>query len=225
MKCLSIIIPCLNEAETILATLEVLQPYRSQGVEVILADGGSIDGTLELALPLVDRHCVSEPGRSLQMNIGAELATGQWLLFLHADTRLPDDFFSQLKDIAARKRSEWGFFRVKLSGTHPLLRCVEMAMNWRSRWTSVATGDQAIFVSGRLWQQLGGFSPLPLMEDVEFTKRARRVSAAALISSPLVTSSRRWEQRGILKTIMLMWWLRLNFWLGVSADSLARHYR
>lgn len=223
MVFLSIVVPALNEQEYIGHTLERLQHLRALGVELILSDGGSSDRTVDIASPLLDHCCEGAAGRALQMNAGAGVANGEWLLFLHADTQLPKGVLKCLQQ-ADHQGAEWGFFPVRLSGAHSLLRVVEIGMNWRSRLTSVATGDQAIFVRRTLWESLQGFAAIPLMEDIDFSKRARQLSSPFVASSLLVTSSRRWESRGVLKTVVLMWWLRLQYWLGVSAETLKHHY-
>ena len=225
MKRISIIVPALNEATGIGGTLSVLAPLRAAGHEVIVVDGGSADGTAEAAAPLADRVVVSEPGRARQMNVGAAVACGEVLLFLHADTRLPEGAERLVVNEMERSARRWGRFDVRLSGLHPLLRVVERMMNLRSQLTAVATGDQAIFVERELFAQLHGFAEIPLMEDVEFSKRLRRTGRPLCIRRPLTTSSRRWEQRGVLRTILLMWRLRLAYFLGADPAGLARRYR
>ncbi|WP_246124966.1 TIGR04283 family arsenosugar biosynthesis glycosyltransferase [Exilibacterium tricleocarpae] len=220
---MSIIIPALNEVAAIAATLAPLQGWRERGVEVILADGGSLDGTLEAARAGVDRVVSSVPGRSVQMNAGAAVARGDYLLFLHADTTLPAAFAGDIDHWATRQVA-WGFFPVRLSGAGVVLRVVERAMNWRSRWTAVATGDQCLFVRRDLFRQLGGFPAIPLMEDVAMSKQLRRLSAPHIEAQPVVTSSRRWERRGVAKTVALMWWLRLAYFFGRDPGRLAKIY-
>lgn len=221
---ISIVIPALNEAETIEATLMPLQSWRKAGHELIVIDGGSEDSTASIAEPLVDRLLESAPGRARQMNLGAEHAFGEVLLFLHADTQLPcgsDVLILQ----ALAQRHRWGRFDVRLSGRHWLLRVVERTMNWRSCLSGIATGDQGIFMERDLFQRLGGFASLPLMEDIDLSKRLKRVAGRpACIRTPLVTSSRRWEQYGIVRTIVLMWRLRLAWFFGVPAQQLAAQY-
>jgi len=224
MRRISIIIPALNEAATLKAILEPLQDWRQAGHEVILVDGGSEDESQNVASPLVDVLLESERGRARQMNAGARVASGEALLFLHADTRLPDaaDMLVQ----RALGQCRWGRFDVRLSGSHWLLRVVERMMNWRSCLTGIATGDQAIFLERKLFDELGGFPELPLMEDIALSKRLRhRVGRPACLSPPLTTSSRRWEENGILRTILLMWRLRLAYFLGASPQELACLYR
>ena len=224
MRSISIIIPALNEATSIEATLEPLQSWRQGGHELILVDGGSTDDTAAVARPLVDRMLDSARGRARQMNQGAQAATGDVLLFLHADTSLPpraDEMIFQALNLHL-----WGRFDVRLSGRHWLLRVVERMMNWRSCFSGIATGDQGMFVEREQFERLGGFPDIPLMEDIALSKRLKRESGPpACIHTPLITSSRRWEQYGILRTILLMWRLRLAWFLGVPAHRLARLYR
>ncbi|MBR9911586.1 MAG: glycosyltransferase family 2 protein [Gammaproteobacteria bacterium] len=224
MTFLSIIVPTLNEEQQITATLAVLQQQRRGAAEVLVVDAGSSDRTVSLAEPLADRCLAAPRGRARQMNAAAASARGQWLLFLHADTRLPPDFLQQIR-LAEQAGRHWGFFPLRLSGSARLLRVVERGINLRSRLSRVATGDQAIFVSSQLWQQLQGFADIPLMEDVDFSKRARRMGLPFVARSHLQTSSRRWQERGIVKTVVTMWWLRLLYWLGVNPARLARQYR
>ena len=223
---ISVIIPVFNEAVRIRTTLRCLQPLRKRGHEVIVVDGGSTDETWSQATPLVDHIVRSAPGRAGQMNRGASVANGKLLWFVHADTRVPESadlvLLSTTRTIATSKY--WGYFSVRLSGGHFLLRIVERMMNMRSRITSIATGDQGIFVSKVLFDDVGGFSDLPLMEDIDLSKRLRTIRKPVALRETLVTSSRRWEQHGIIRTIALMWLLRLAWFSGVSAKRLARYY-
>lgn len=218
---LSIIMPVRNEAAGIVAALTPLQPLRGE-LELILVDGGSSDDTVPLARPLVDRLIQSAPGRATQMNAGAALAHGDWLLFLHADTCLPNGFIRLLPEPGSPHR--WGRFNVRLSPSSPLLAVVAWMMNLRSQLTAVCTGDQAIFVERPLFEQLGGYAPIALMEDIELSKRLRHQSKPLCLSERLTTSSRRWQQNGTLRTIALMWQLRLRYWLGADPRELARQY-
>lgn len=221
---LSVIIPALNEADHIVPLLDALSPLRARGVEVILVDGGSRDATRELAEGRVDRLLHRGRGRARQLNAGAAVARGEVLWFLHADTRIPEDAEEHLR--AALGRRAWGRFDVRLSGAHPLLRVVERAMNLRSCLTGIATGDQGIFLRREDFHALGGFPAIELMEDIALSKRLKRtLGRPACVRIPLITSSRRWERRGILRTIVLMWWLRLAYALGVKPARLARWYR
>ncbi len=220
----SIIIPVLNEAERIADTLMPLVSYRSQGHEVIVIDGGSNDDTVSISKQYADRVLCSDAGRAMQMNSGIDCASGDALLFLHADTRLPADAIEKLIH-AVEDGYYWGRFSVRLSGKHFMFRIIERMMNLRSCITGVATGDQAIFVSQESIEIVGVYPRLPLMEDIVFSKRLRELGWPACIRQRVVTSSRRWEEKGILRTMLLMWRLRLLFFLGVSADRLARQYQ
>ncbi len=220
---LSIILPVRDEALLITSALQRLQGLRQSGVEVLVVDGGSRDDTVQRARPWADHVLSTEPGRAWQMNAGAAWARGEWLLFLHVDTELPEDAAAWLAGLKARS-CDWGFFPVRLSGRHPLLRCVERGMNLRSRLTRVATGDQALFVRRARFMALGGFPDIPLMEDVALSKRLRREDVPGIWPSPARCSSRRWERHGVLRTILLMWWLRLAYVLGRSPAALHRQY-
>jgi rSAM/selenodomain-associated transferase 2 len=211
---LSIVVPALNEAPRIRAALEALAPLRARGHEVIVVDGGSSDGTAQLAAGWCDQVIFSSKGRAVQMNAGARVASGDALLFLHADTRLPPDF-------AIPESSLWGRFDVRIEGRHPLLKVVAWSMNLRSRLTGIATGDQAIFVRRDAFP---GFPEIPLMEDVEFCRQMKRFAAPTCLRKTVLTSGRRWESRGVLRTIVLMWRLRLMYFLGVRPDRLSRIY-
>jgi rSAM/selenodomain-associated transferase 2 len=221
---LSIIIPVLNEQTTIEQCLTALQALRERGHEVIVADGGSLDATVELATPLADRVLTARRGRARQMNTGAALARGDVLWFLHADTLVSERAAEALCLGELRERDGWGRFDIRLSGARLLLRVVETLVNWRSRLSGIATGDQGIFVSRTLFERVGGFADLPLMEDIEFCRRLKRELSPCCLREKLLTSSRRWEQRGVLKTIALMWYLRLAYSLGVPPERLVSHY-
>ena len=216
---LSIIIPALNEAPRIGAALQALGPLRKRGHEVIVADGGSSDGTRDLASPLCDRVVVSARGRGLQMNAGARAATGEALVFLHADTRLPATAAPEV--LQALRSHVWGRFDVEIEGRHPLLKVVAWSMNWRSRLTGIATGDQAIFVRR---EAFAGFPEIALMEDIAFSKEMKRRTPPACLRARVSTSGRRWETRGVVRTIVLMWRLRLLYFLGAHPERLARLY-
>jgi len=220
---LSVVIPALNEATQISALLADLAPARAAGRELVLVDGGSTDGTAALAAPAVDRVLQAPRGRSAQMNAGAKVATGDVLWFLHADTRLPPEASEVLLD-ACRQGATWGRFDVCLSGRLPVLRLVERAMNLRSRLTGIATGDQGIFVTRAAFASIGGFPEIPLMEDIAISKALRRQAKPACLDTRILTSSRRWEERGAIRTILLMWRLRLAYALGADPTGLARRY-
>ena len=221
---LSIIIPALNEAANIAAALDALAPLRARGAEIIVVDGGSADETMKLAAPRSDRVLVSARGRATQMNAGAVAAQGDVLLFLHADTRLPPDADQLIRVGLAQSRCGWGRFDVTIDGSHPLLRLVAAFMNARSRLTAITTGDQAMFATREAFTAAGGFPDIALMEDIEFARRLKRVSPPLCLTARVTTSGRRWEQRGVLRMIFLMWRLRLAYFFGAKPDDLARQY-
>lgn len=222
---LSIVVPTLNEAAGVVAALKALQPLRAAGHEVVVIDGGSGDGTPDLAAPWADRVASAPRGRANQMNAGARIAAGDVLLFLHADTRLPARADRMVIDGLAGSGRSWGRFDVRIAGRHPLLRLVAGTMNARSRWTGIATGDQAVFVRRDAFAAVGGFPPLPLMEDVALSAALKRVSRPLCLRERATTSGRRWESHGVLRTIVLMWWLRLRYFFGTSPERLAEIYR
>jgi rSAM/selenodomain-associated transferase 2 len=219
---LTIVLPVLNEAAIIVAALQALAPLRARGAEIIVADGYSRDGTAQLAEPFADHIITIRRGRGAPMNAGAALGTGAALLFLHADTTLPDNA-DRLIDAALARRA-WGRFDLRIAGSHPLLAVVARMINWRSRLTGVATGDQAIFVSRKAFAAVGGFPDLPLMEDIAISRRLKRLCRPVCIAEPAVTSGRRWEQNGVIRTILLMWRLRFSYYLGVEPALLAKLY-
>ncbi|MDA8257618.1 MAG: TIGR04283 family arsenosugar biosynthesis glycosyltransferase [Betaproteobacteria bacterium] len=220
---LSIVMPVLDEAPQIVARLQALQALRAQGVELLVVDGGSMDGTAALAAPLADRVLAAPRGRAAQMNAGAAASSGEVLLFLHADTALPADARPAVLDAVAAGAA-WGRFDVHIAGRHPLLRVVAAMMNWRSRLSGIATGDQAIFVRRELFQRLGGYPELPLMEDIALSSALKRSAAPACLRRIVVTDGRRWERQGVLRTILLMWWLRAAFFFGADPKHLALRY-
>lgn len=220
----SVVIPLLNEADNIAATLAPLQAWRIAGHEVILADGGSTDGTAEAARGLYDRWLDAPRGRARQMNAGAGLARGEVLLFLHGDTRIPGDALAQLQAFN-RSPAHWGRFNVRLSGSRPLFRLIGALINTRSRLTGICTGDQVLFVEAGLFRQLQGYADILLMEDVEICQRLKAHGRPWCIRSPVITDSRRWQQRGAWRTILLMWRLRWDYWRGVPPTELAQRYR
>ena len=221
---ISIIIPALNEAECIEQTLKPLQLLRSEGHEVILSDGGSQDGTTNLASPMVD-HIVSSPqGRATQMNHGARAASGEILWFLHADTLIPADTHTQLMAGLLATTKVWGRFNVRLTGTQIIFRLIEGMMNLRSCISGIATGDQGIFLWQHVFMEVGGFDEIPLMEDIALSRKLKKLSRPLCLKQKLITSSRRWEEQGVINTIILMWKLRLSYYFGVPPQKLADRY-
>jgi rSAM/selenodomain-associated transferase 2 len=222
---LSIVIPVLNEASNLPHLLSGLQPFRQQGAEILIVDGGSEDNSGTIAESRGFKVLSSARGRARQMNTGAAAATGDVLLFLHADTVLPDDAQHLISRVLSGGRHHWGRFDVHISGQAFMLRVVAALMNLRSRLTGIATGDQAMFMTRQAFDAMGAFPEQPLMEDIELSKRLRKVSPPACITQRVITSGRRWETRGVWRTIFLMWRLRWAYWRGVPADTLAKAYR
>lgn len=220
---LSIVMPVLDEAPQIVARLQALQGLRAQGVELLVVDGGSADGTAALATPFADRVLLAPRGRATQMNTGAAASKGEVLLFLHADTALPVDARQAVLDAMAAG-AQWGRFDVRIAGTHSLLRVIAATMNWRSRLSGIATGDQAIFVRRELFHRVGGYPELPLMEDIALSAALKRRAAPACLRQTVVTAGRRWETHGVLRTMLLMWWLRAAFFFGADPARLALRY-
>ena len=238
----SIIIPALNEAAGIEAALQSLQAWRRNddgAVEVIVADGGSGDATRRLAVALADQVIEAPRGRARQMNAGAAAACGDALLFLHADTFLPEAApravvaaLSGAETLAATvsgrglaSKIAWGRFDVNITGAHPMLRVVAACMNLRSRITGIATGDQAIFMTRAAFDAAGGFPDQPLMEDIDMSRRLKGLAPPVCLRAKAITSGRRWEARGVWRTIFLMWRLRLAYYFGAAPEYLAARYR
>ncbi len=224
MPKLSLILPTLDEAVDIGAALEAVQPLRRRGVEILVVDGGSADRTAAIASPLSDAVIMAPRGRAAQMNAGAARARGDVLLFLHADTRLPPDADRLILDGLAASGRLWGRFDVAIASAHPLLRLAAGLMNRRSRLTGIATGDQAIFVRRCVFQSCGGYPKLPLMEDIAISGALKRVGRPLCLPHRVLTSARRWETRGVVRTILLMWRLRLAYFLGADPARLAERY-
>jgi rSAM/selenodomain-associated transferase 2 len=218
---LSIIIPVLNEADCLDKSLTRLfeDPWIAGNAEVIICDGGSRDDSLAIAHRYPCRIVHSAAGRALQMNQGAKIARSHQLLFLHADSVLPTNLDEQFPAAAP-----WGYFHLRLDNKAAVYRIIESAINLRSWMTQVAGGDQGLFFTRDFFYQLGTFPAIPLMEDVAICKLARRQAKPLMITSPIQSSSRRWQNNGVLKTILLMWSLRLAYWLGVDPDRLHRIY-
>lgn len=223
MPMISIVMPALDEAVRIVAALKALQPLRAAGAELIVVDGGSSDDTVAFATPLADKVVAARRGRASQMKAGAALAHGEVLLFLHADTHLPEGAPTLVAE-ALRAGCVWGRFDVRIEGASPWLPVIAALMNRRSRVTGIATGDQAMFVTRRAYGAVGGFPDIALMEDIELSKRLLRLSRPACIAARATTSGRRWERQGVWRTILHMWRLRLRYFLGADPAQLAREY-
>lgn len=221
---LSFIIPVLNEAENIQQILLPMLAQRNNGHEVIIVDGGSHDNTVALSRPLADRVIESQKGRSKQMNAGAAEATGEVLVFLHADTCLPDFATNIIEAGLKNPKGLWGRFDVELSGSKSILKVIGQIMNLRSRWTGIATGDQCIFVRRETFERINGFPELSLMEDIAISKQLKKLARPVCLRDKVITSSRRWEQRGVFRTILLMWYLRARYFFGASTAKLEQIY-
>lgn len=222
---LSVIVPMLNEAASLPLMLGHWRDLQDQGCELLLVDGGSTDDSVAIARSAGLNVLSSGRGRALQMNAGAARAQGEVLLFLHADTLLPARAGALVLQGLERHGMQWGRFDVRIEGRPRMLKLVAFMMNLRSRWSGIATGDQAIFVRRHLFERVGGFPSQPLMEDVEISRRFKALEPPLCLREKLSTSGRRWESRGVWRTIFLMWRLRLAYWLGMSAERLARAYR
>ena len=241
MATVSIIIPVLNEANNLPLLLDNINKLNPNPQQVIVVDGGSNDDSIGIIRSFINELMLdndrkidwqmteSKAGRALQMNAGAALATGEVLLFLHADTQLPMNAIESVSE--AMKRAEWGRFDVQIASRQPTLRLVSQMINWRSRLSGIATGDQAIFISQSLFEQIGNYPNQALMEDVELCKQLKGkqlkgIAKPACLKSKVITSARRWQQHGTWRTIILMWHLRFDYWRGVSADNIkARYYK
>jgi rSAM/selenodomain-associated transferase 2 len=220
---LSVIIPVLNEAANIQAAIESTRSGRN--LDIIAVDGGSQDATCQIAQSQGVRVLPSPAGRAHQMNVGAAAATGNILLFLHADTRLPSGFDTLIRTALQDPDTVAGAFRLRIDGPQRALRWVEWGVDRRSRWLQMPYGDQAIFVRRSAFQALGGFPELPIMEDFELIRRLRRRGAIVIIQTPVVTSARRWQRTGILQTTLINQLMILGYWLGVRPERLAQLYR
>lgn len=218
----SIIIPTLNEQQTIESCLLTLQPLRNQ-VEIILVDGGSHDNTLTISAALVDKTLSCDKGRAKQMNCGAQHANGEILIFLHADTYLPENTLDLISQNISNQKV-WGRFDIKLTGSHWLLPVISQMMNWRSRFTGIATGDQVIFVTRTAFESINGYPNMMLMEDITLSKHLKKLSSPLCLSAKVHSSARRWQQFGVFNTIFLMWSLRLGYFFGADPGTLAQLY-
>ena len=221
---LSIIIPAVNEAENLGTLLHELTNGSPHNVEIIVVDGGSSDNTRQIASQYTDKIITSVRGRAKQMNAGAFVASGNIFWFLHADSQLSNDLLSDMM-LQSKHKKVWGFFKIRLSGRNVIFRIIEFMMNRRSCITGIATGDQGIFISKDLFLALGGFAEIPLMEDIAITKQLKKKQRPLCMKQhQLTTSSRRWEERGILRTVLLMWRLRLAYFLGADPEQLVKQY-
>lgn len=223
----SIIIPTYREGAGLIALLEDLQSVRTLGIEIIVVDGDGADASLPALAQLCDQVIISAPGRAHQMNTGAQASEGRWLLFLHADSRGAEKCMAQWLNSGLPSTSDasgWGFFKVQIAPRQKLLDLVTWCMNLRARVTGIATGDQGLWVARALFYRVGGFPEQWLMEDVELCSMLRQQGRPTQLSGPLITSARRWQSNGLLATVLQMWWLRLRYWLGVPANTLAREY-
>ena len=222
---LSIVLPVLNEAAGLGAALQALAPLLARGAEIIVADGGSSDPSAELALAGGAQLVHAPRGRALQMNAGAAQARAEVLLFLHADTRLPANADELIREALAGGAHVWGRFDVAITGRPRMLRLIAALMNLRSRLTGIATGDQAMFMTRAAFEAVDGFPAQPLMEDIEMSRRLLHLSRPACLRAKVQTSGRRWESRGVWRTVLLMWRLRFAYWRGASPERLAELYR
>jgi rSAM/selenodomain-associated transferase 2 len=220
---ISIIIPAINEAGNIkeaIATIEL-----SKNIEVIVVDGGSQDDTVAIAQSLGVKVISSSAGRAAQMNAGAMAASGEILLFLHADTRLPTGFDAMIPIVLQQTGTVAGAFNLRIDASLLSLRWVEWGVNLRSRFCQMPYGDQAIFVTKQIFQEIGCFPELPIMEDFELIRRLKRTGRILIISVPVVTSARRWLQKGVLKTTLLNQIVIIAYLLGVSPKRIHSWYR
>lgn len=219
---LSIVMPVLDEGERIGASIVAVSALVARGAELVVVDGGSTDGTAARAREAGATVIDAPRSRAAQMNAGAAATRGKVLLFLHADTRLPDDADRLIAE--ALRTHAWGRFDVHIEGRHPMLRMVAATMNLRSRLTGIATGDQAMFATRTAFEQAGGFPLQPLMEDIELSARLRRIGRPACLGARVTTSGRRWDRDGAWRTIVLMWRLRFAYWRGAAPADLHRRY-
>jgi len=224
MKSIAIIVPMLNEAENLTSLIVQLSELRQSGAEVIIIDGGSTDGSPQTLMDAKLEIVAAARGRALQMNAGVLQSDADILVFLHADTQLPVNALQQIEQAIA-DGADWGRFDVCISGAHPMFRVIAFMMNWRSRLTGIATGDQTLFMRRTAFTSVGGFPEQPLMEDIEISKRLKQISRPKCLLYKVTTSGRRWQKQGIWKTLFLMWRLRFAYWRGVPANELAGYYR
>jgi len=221
---ITVIIPTLNEEDILPKTLQSLQVVRQKGVELIVVDGGSEDATVSIAKQFADKVLSAEPGRAKQLNKGAEYAHGKLLVFLHADTCLPSGAYKTLVQYAVQDEC-WGRFKVALNRAGRAYRMIEMMMNSRSCLTSIVTGDHTMFVSKKLFEKVAGYPDIALMEDIAISKKLKKHQALICLKETVITSARRWQENGVVSTILLMWRLRFLYFLNRSPQKLALAYR
>ena len=224
MQQISIVIPVLNDATALGRLLDDLDSILGIDAQRIVVDGGSEDGSYELACERADCALRTAAGRARQLAAGIVAAHGRWIWMLHADTRVDGAAWRALRTAIASDGAAWGRFDVRLSGREAAFRMIETLMNLRSRWSGICTGDQGIFVRRDLLELIDGVPDQPLMEDIELTKRLRRYAKPICIDTALGVSARRWQQRGIASTVLLMWRLRLQYFFGTPAEVLVREY-
>lgn len=223
VKKLSVIIPVLNEAKTIAHTLQSLQ---TTNIEIIIVDGGSDDQTIDIAQTIGAKVILSpELGRAMQMNTGANYATGDTLLFLHADTQLPKNYLRLIAETLSRPKIIAGAFQLKINSQNPLLRVIERGVNARSRWLQMPYGDQGIFLKKETFENSGGFPILPLMEDFQFILNLKKQGRIGIANAKVLTSGRRWEKLGVIKTTLLNQKIILGYWFGVPPEKLKQWYQ
>lgn len=221
---LSVVIPVRNEVQALPYLLDDLAALRAVGAEIIVVDGGSSDGTCEVVAGRADRLLRVAPGRALQMNAGAAAAQGEYLWFVHADTRVKSESVTSLLNVLD-ERPLWGRFDVCLSGAGLALWIIGWMISLRSRLTGIASGDQGIFVDRARFEAIGGYAHISLMEDLQLCQRLKTLARPRCLRPPLLTSSRRWEQHGVWRTVLLMWHLRLAYYCGANPEKLAQKYR
>jgi rSAM/selenodomain-associated transferase 2 len=224
MKSISIVIPVLDDAPALSRLLDDLDGIGAIDAERIVVDGGSADGSYALAQRRADVALRSQRGRARQLIAGIAAAQGTWIWMLHADSRVDAAAWRALNDTVAQAGAAWGRFDVRLDDDRPVFRVIERMMNLRSRWSGICTGDQGIFVRRDVLELIDGLPDQPLMEDIELTKRLRRYAKPVCLAVRLRASARRWQQRGVVSTIALMWRLRLQYFFGASPDALERVY-
>jgi len=220
---IAVVVPVLNEQGQLPALLGMLDSLGAD--EVVIVDGGSTDGTGTILAEGRSAWLTCRPGRARQMNAGAAGCKSDILLFIHADTKVTSNHLLAVRKVMSDEEVVGGRFDVRLSGSPPAFRIIEWFINIRSRLTGISTGDQCQFVRRELFERMGGYPEQPLMEDIEFARHLKRAGRIACLRDKVTTSSRRWEQHGVFRTVLLMWKLRLYYWLGVTPERLAAFYR